>query len=416
MKHLVSALSVAIGLGTALMISADADASEDPGTRATCHGRVATIVGSPAAGDLIGTPKADVIAAGQFEGNVIDGRGGNDLICGSGHSEYLILGGPGNDRIFAGRGSDTVNGGDGADEIHAGPGGLIDFVNGGAGPDKIFGGAGEDILSGGTGDDRIWGGQGVDVLFGGEGNDMEWGGPGSDRVLGDPGRDRLWGGPGHQDAVDYGRRWSNWEGGARHRIDVTVNLERGRASGRWFGADRLHGFTEVWTGPGDDHLVGDGVANTFFAGSGTDTIIGHGGGDTLIFTVPAVFDDGPEGSLLNVAERVDVELYSQAATLFQSGKVIGQETLYGIENVVGTEDADTIRGDRGPNVLTGGDRWDDGTDVIFGEGGQDTLRGRSGNDVLDGGRGKNSIDGGPGADTCINPAAGPTVMRCEQPG
>jgi Ca2+-binding RTX toxin-like protein len=416
MKHLVSALSATISLGTALTVSAAAGASEATTTPVTCHGRVATIVGSPQGGDLIGTPKADVIAAGRFEGNVINGRGGNDLICGSVHSEYLILGGPGNDRIFAGGGSDTGSGGDGADELHAGPGKLIDFVYGGAGPGMIFGGAGEDVLVGGSGDDRMWGGQGVDELFGGEGNDREWGGPGSDRVLGDPGHDRLWGGPGHHDAVDYGRKWSSWEGGARHRIALTVNLERGRASGRWFGADRLHGFTEVWTGPGNDHVVGDDLANTFFAGSGTDTIRGRGGVDTLIFTVPPVFDDGPESEMLDLAERVDVDLYNFAATLFVGGKVIGQETLYGIDNVIGTEGADTIRGNGSPNVLTGGDRYDDGTDVIFGLGGADTLLGRAGNDVLDGGRGHNSIDGGPGSDTCVNPAAGPTVTGCEQPG
>jgi Ca2+-binding RTX toxin-like protein len=90
--------------------------------------------------------------------------------------------------------------------------------------------------------------------------------------------------------------------------------------------------------------------------------------------------------------------------------------LYGIDNVIGTEGADTIRGNGSPNVLTGGDRYDDGTDVIFGLGGADTLLGRAGNDVLDGGRGHNSIDGGPGSDTCVNPAAGPTVTGCEQPG
>ena len=383
-----------------------------------CHGKVATIDGNGQVGeDLIGTPGPDVIVAGSWVGNIIDGRGGNDVICGGSHDNWLIRGGPGNDLIFSGRGDDDVTGGPGADVVYSGTAPLVDFVRGGSGPDKLFGGHGSDVLSGDGGDDNIWGGGGGDELVGGEGNDVEHGGAGADRVLGDPGRDRLWGGPGGQDVIDYGRKWFWWEGGTRHHIDLTVNLERGRGSGRWFGTDRLHGFDQVWTGPGNDRVVGDHTRNTFLPGIGKDTIHGRGGIDTLRYSVPNRFDDGPEGGMLNPnVARARVDLASHFATLVtRRGEVAGRERLYGIENVIGTGGGDTIWGNGRPNVLVGGGIYDDwdGDDVIYGLRGDDTLVGRGGDDVLNGGKGNNSIQGGRGTDTCSNPATGPTVTGCE---
>ena len=379
-----------------------------------CHGRPATIVGNVQPGRLIGTPRRDVIVVGSFEG-IVDARGGDDFICDSSGSDVLI-GGAGDDRIFAGAGSDDLNGGPGADSLHAGPGGLADFVAGGVGPDRLFGGTGDDVLAGGRGDDHIWGGDGVDELFGDLGDDVEDGGPGSDHLLGDPGRDRLRGGTGALDVVDYGRKWTSWTGGASHHIGLTVNLQRGVASAQWFGRDQLHGLNQVWTGPGDDQLVGDDTSNTFFAGVGHDTIRGRGGTDTVRFDVVALFDDGTFSELLNPRGRVDVNLASHTATLFHLGKVKGQERLIGIENTIGTPARDTLRGNRGANMLVGassGFPLLDGADVIDGLGGDDTILGQGGDDTLDGGSGDNSIDGGPGTDTCHSPATGPTVTRCE---
>lgn len=394
-------------------LSAAAEARQEP---VMCHGRPATIVGTVDEASLLGTPGPDVIVVGEFEGNLVDGRGGNDLICGSAGPDYLLLGGPGDDHIWGSGGYDAISGGEGADSLHAGPDTLIDFVWGGAGPDRIFGGRGEDVLSGGTGDDHIWGGDGVDELFGGEGNDVEHGGAGSDRLLGDPGRDRLWGGPGTRDVVDYGLKWTGWEGGARHHIATTVNLRHGVASARWFGHDQVRGFTQVWTGPGDDHVIGDASANTFFTGLGQDVIHGGGGIDTVRFDVPTLFDDGPEGSFLNVFARVSVDLAAHSAVLSRRSGVVGQERLYGVDNVIGTDRKDTILGNDRSNVLRGAasaGRYNDNGDSIDGRGGDDSIFGQGGDDTLDGGPGANVIDGGYGTDTCLNPATGPTVSRCE---
>jgi Ca2+-binding RTX toxin-like protein len=87
-------------------------------------------------------------------------------------------------------------------------------------------------------------------------------------------------------------------------------------------------------------------------------------------------------------------------------------TLSGIEDVVGTDQADVIGGDGGPNLLGGG--FAPRTDKIDGRGGDDDLRGGAGDDVLAGGAGTNTIRGGTGRDTCTDPGPGQTgATGCE---
>lgn len=86
--------------------------------RIRCHGREATLAGSPE-GDLIrGTDDRDVIAA----------RGGADR----------IRAGAGNDVICAGKGRDRARGGSGDD-----------WIRGGRGRDRLIGGRGDDRCRGG---------------------------------------------------------------------------------------------------------------------------------------------------------------------------------------------------------------------------------------------------------------------------
>lgn len=107
-------------------------------------------------------------------------------------------------------------------------------------------------------------------------------------------------------------------------------------------------------------------------------------------------------------------------------------TLDSIENVTGTEYADTILGDNGPNRCSAGpSTHSDGGDVMRGRGGDDRLTGsvgpddlygdegadqlvgHEGNDRLDGGIGTNAIDGGKGRDTCQNPDRYNGALNCE---
>ncbi|MDR6149625.1 Ca2+-binding RTX toxin-like protein [Sphingomonas sp. SORGH_AS742] len=69
----------------------------------------------------------------------------------------------------------------------------------------------------------------------------------------------------------------------------------------------------------------------------------------------------------------------------QEGSGLVTDTLSGIENLTGTDYADTLTGDAGDNVLDGGL-------------GNDTLSGGAGDDVLIGGIGADRLDGGAGSD------------------
>ena len=109
------------------------------GLSGTCHGRQATIVGTPGPETLKGTNGPDVIQANGGK-DTVQGLGGNDILCGArgkdrikggkgkdiligGANADLLLGGPGNDRLFGGtpgappqKAKDTCRGQAGADK------------------------------------------------------------------------------------------------------------------------------------------------------------------------------------------------------------------------------------------------------------------------------------------------------------
>ena len=75
-------------------------------TTPTCHGFVATIVGTSGDDTITGTAGPDVIVA-RGGNDVVHGGGGNDVICGGGGSDTLD-GGSGDDVEDGGGGSDTA--------------------------------------------------------------------------------------------------------------------------------------------------------------------------------------------------------------------------------------------------------------------------------------------------------------------
>ena len=126
-RSLVGALMV-VGLISGLPVVAHATPLAMP----TCHGLVATIVGTPGHDVIHGTSQDDVIV-GLSGGDAIYGEGGADTICGS----------------------------DGADAIRGGSG--KDWLEGGLGRDSIAGGPDDDVLLGQGGPNTLMGGPGTDV-------------------------------------------------------------------------------------------------------------------------------------------------------------------------------------------------------------------------------------------------------------
>jgi len=123
------------------------------------------------------------------------------------------------------------------------------------------------------------------------------------------------------------------------------------------GADATQGTIDA--GNGDDFIFANNVANAITGGGGSDTVSYAGG-----------------------ATGVTVDLTAGTA----SGGDADGDSLTGIENLIGTTDADSLTGNTADNSLVGGR-------------GGDTLLGLGGNDIIEGGGGLDVLDGGDGIDT-----------------
>ena len=153
----------------------------------------------------------------------------------------------------------------------------------------------------------------------------------------------------------------------------------------WVGTDGANSFNG---GPGVDVVValggndvidGKGGNDIICAGSGNDTIIGSAGND---------FIHGEAGrdiaSFVSATAGVTVDLIAGTAT---GGA--GADSLYAVENLIGSSYRDFLTGRRNANRLEG-------------LGGNDVLKGLGGDDVLLGGTGTNDkAFGGTGNDRCV---------------
>lgn len=228
-------------------------------------------------------------------------------------------------------------------------------------------------IDGGAGDDRLVGPEAIGAWFvDGPGNDAMTGGSFPDRFESDrrDGSDTMAGGgppplvdadyflPGH-DEVFYERS-----------RPLRVLLDGRPNDGARGERDNVLSIEGVWTGAGDDVVIGNAGAEYMFGGAGRDLLRGNGGADRLI-----------GGDKLR--RRSDIPLGS----------------------------ADRLEGGAGPDVLDG-------------QGGRDLLVGGSGRDTIDGGRGADRIRSGDsdrdwvlcgrGFDRLAASAADVTMRGCEQ--
>ena len=125
--------------------------------------------------------------------------------------------------------------------------------------------------------------------------------------------------------------------------------------------DVLGGIENVIGSAFGDALTGDNGNNTLIGGAGADTLTGGLGVDTADYSASA--------------GAVNVNLLNGTG----SGGDAQGDVLSGIENVVGSNQADMLTGNNGSNALAGG----------------------LGTDRLDGGRSHDTLTGGPGADTFL---------------
>ncbi|MCY4362838.1 MAG: hypothetical protein OXE42_11750 [Gammaproteobacteria bacterium] len=141
-------------------------------------------------------------------------------------------------------------------------------------------------------------------------------------------------------------------------------------------------------GPGADALFGGIGDDVMEGGADADTLRGGPGADTASYAQSAAgvdtvsYANAVEGMLVNLGHNKGSRNYYNDRS----------EEIVNIENVIGSEYRDAIRGDNGANDLYGRGADDQingaaGDDRLFGEAGDDRLWGMSGADRLDGGDG-----------------------------
>jgi Ca2+-binding RTX toxin-like protein len=313
--------------------------------------------------DVIKGDGLDNVLAGAFGDDVLEGRDGDDII--SGDAKFV-------GQIDATE-HDTFDGND--------------FIDGGAGNDTLIGDAGNDTLLGGTGNDELFGDQGDDLLIGGTGSNTLDGGSGFDTASYADIAHGI-----HVFFNDFGGKFFTFGVNGNSTAEAVKNVER------FIGTN----FNDLMTGSQfDNTFEGGGGADTLSGLNGSDTLLGGAGDDLLI--------GGGQNDTLDGGSGIDTASYadSNAGVTVSLGEVrnapfIGREiqtvvgtgsggtaqgdTLSHIENLIGSNFADTLTGSNIDNRLDGG-------------AGNDVLSGGSGNDTLIGGSGTNALDGGAGIDT-----------------
>lgn len=217
------------------------------------------------------------------------------------------------------------------------------------------------------------------------------------------------------------------------------------------GDDSLIGLT------GNDLLDGSAGADSLDGGDGDDTIEGGAGADLILGG-----NGSDAASYVNSGSAVSVDLGAQTAT---GGDAAG-DTLIGIEDLIGSRFADSLKGDLNNSALEGGSgndtldggagtdlasyagsasavsvdlasltlsggdaagdtlisiegiigsdwnddlRGDGQANVIFGGDGADYVLGRDGDDQISGDAGNDNLNGGNGNDTIIGGAGNDTI-------
>lgn len=372
---------------------------------------------------LVGDVLANTLTGGEGD-DTLEGMAGADVLRGgegqdtasyasdtsSGLNVSLLAGtgqgGQANDDLF--ENIENITGGLGNDTLEGNE--LDNTLSGGAGDDTLVGGAGADYLSGGAGfdladyatadravvasltpwdqlgdllavgdalgdtyasvenmrgtsfSDTLVGDARANTLIGGLGHDLLEGMAGADRFIGDDGVSDE-----GNDTVSYAYA----ESGVVVSLTSNVSFTQGPLLA-FTGHAQGDTFQSIENFVGSRHndlLVGDDKINTLSGGSGDDTLEGMAGADLL--------EGGGGSNTASYAHWTGAFNAGVTASLtnptLNTGDAQG-DTYRDIQNLLGSNFADTLVGDTGNNTLSGG-------------AGNDLLEGKTGADVLVGGQG-----------------------------
>jgi len=367
---------------------------------------------------------ADTVYGGSGD-DLLEGGPGNDLLDGQdGTDTASYESATGMVSIFLDNTGPQNTGGAGTDTLIS-----IENLVGSAFADQLFGNSQANVIRGGAGNDYINGGAGNDQLYGDAGNDTlqdndsfayAQGGDGDDTgnfsfsagalsgtatawmQMGD-GADTLnltFNGTTLQAdrAISTGTN-ADGAGAAPDAVEPgdgndTVNVNGSfTATGTYLltmsGNDTVNMnsssvFAYVHLGAGNDRYNGNSGNDVAYGGAGNDTLYGNAGDDLLDGGLGDDTIDGGGGSN-------DTVSYSATATSATGGVTVdlslsaaqntggaGIDTIFNMENVIGTDFADTLLGNAQVNRLEGGA----GDDILAGRAAGDTIVTGAGNDLV----------------------------------
>jgi len=180
---------------------------------------------------------------------------------------------------------------------------------------------------------------------------------------------------------------------------LSVNLTTGIATGE--GTDAIFEMEDIWSGSGNDTLIGNSVSNWIDGNAGNDFIDAGGGDDWLEGGAGNDTMRGGIGEDLVYYGKVNVALNVNLTSGVATGE--GVDLLIDIENIRGGSGNDTLIGNSVPNWIRG----ELGNDSIAAGGGDDWLEGGGGNDTMRGGAGEDWVDyEGVGAALSVNLVSG----------
>ncbi len=155
---------------------------------------------------------------------------------------------------------------------------------------------------------------------------------------------------------------------------------------------------------GNDRVSGGPGADVVCLGAGNDALNGGAGNDVSVAEAVADGNDSFAGGSGNDTARYAARTVAVAVSLDDvpdDGSGDEADNNHGdVENIVGGQATNTLRGSAADNILVGAGAGD----VMLGNAGEDDLRGGGGNDILVGGPGDDVMSGDAGDDLEVSDA------------
>ena len=289
------------------------------------------------------------------------GYGNDDLLVGRGGDD-LLNGGAGDDYFDGGTGNDTIIGGLGFD--------VVDFRSEGQAIDIFLGVLDEDDEARGI--ERVIGTDFADVIFGDRSGPNElWGGAGNDLLRSSGGQSNLLRGQEGKDVLVLDTGNDTAKGGGNNDVFfVSLDPTNNQGINTIIGGDNAGDNVDV-VSYGRSSVTTQFSDVTFFS----DTFL-----DPELFDTPALHGADLDIVAHNALGYVEIRATPATVGRLDSSDdtLIGLDNLFGIERIVGSEQADIIK--------LQGDAY---VDIIHGNKGNDTftskqiLRENTGQGILD---------------------------------